>query len=124
MICVSVLFDCPAVALGPRLGSSFTRVVMLSLDETSLAFTDIQVSVSAHCNRPLYLGGEAAISGLQEMAAIQKKSNPRKTGRREEGSGRAGRGGEVQGESAKGKADSVSCVPKVPVVPFDDTAPR
>lgn len=100
-------------------------VVVLTQDETSLPFTDIQVSVSAHCRRPLYLGGKAAVSGSQEMAAIQNKSNPRKPGegKREEGRGRAGRGGEVQGESAKGKADSVSCVPKVPLVPFDDTAP-
>lgn len=44
MICVSVLSDCPALARGPRLGPSFTSVVVLTQDETSLAFADIQVS--------------------------------------------------------------------------------
>lgn len=84
------------------------RKVVLSQDETLLAFAIAQGSFSAH-QRWCFI--------RQEMAAIQ--NNPAV-----EAVGKCGgrRGGRFRGKLGK-KADSVSSLPEVPLASCDDTAP-
>lgn len=83
------------------------RKVVLSQDETSLAFGMARGSFSAH-RRWCFI--------RQEVAAIQNKSV--------EAVGKCGgrRGGEFRGKLGE-KADSVSSLPEVPLVSCDDAAP-
>lgn len=89
------------------------RSVMLTQDEISVAFRNLQGPFSArHICRFI----------RREMAGTQNRANTRRW-RKQEGKRRVRKGGRFRGKLGR-KADSVSSLPKVPLVAGDDTAPR
>lgn len=88
------------------------RSVMLTQDGIPVAFGNLQGSFSAH-HKCRFI--------RREMAATQNRGNTR-SWRKQEGKRRARKGGRFRGKLGR-IADSVSSLPKVPLVAGDDTAP-